>query len=104
MDPAILHKILMSFRGPQEAMASPMSQAPMGAPGLDQAYTQPMAPSMQQAQEPSPIQYNPMLEQQAQGMNNQLEPIVQQIMKHLGMMGMIRNRSNQTMVDPYSQG
>lgn len=100
MDSALIHKILMSMRGGggQDVSNAGMQPAPQSnTPGLDQAYSQPMAPAMQQSQGQSPFQFNPGLEQQAQGMNNQLEPIVQQIMQRLGLMNMIRNRSNQTM-------
>ncbi len=100
MSPELIRKALMMLRGQDSSAASaPMQSAPMGqAPGLAQAYAQPMAPAIQS--QPQPMQFNPQLEAQASGMNNQLEPIVQQIMQHLGMTGMIRNRSNQMMVDP----
>jgi hypothetical protein len=98
MDPQMLRKILSQFRseGPGVTNA-PLMQAPTAAPapGLDEAYDAPITP-MQQSQ-PMPMQYDPQLEQQAEGMNNELEPIVQQIMQRLGMMGIIRNRSNTTM-------
>ena len=101
MDPQALQRILMKFRqssGP-DLSQSPMQSAPMpSAPGLDQAYSQPPMAAAQQQTNPMPMQFDPMLEQQAQGMNNQLEPIVQQIMQHLGLMGMVRNRSNQSML------
>ena len=70
-------------------------------PGLSQAYGQAAPAPMQQNQAPL---FNQDLENQAQGGNIEMEPIVQQIMKHLGLMSAIRNRSNQMMIDPTTQG
>lgn len=102
----MIKRILMQMRGSTETPpGAGQSSAPMmNAPGLDQAYAQSPSPAMQQNQMPMPLQFNPQLEAQAQGSNNDVTPIVQQIMKHLGMMGMIRNRSNQQMIDPQNQG
>lgn len=101
MGPEMIRKALMSLRGSGgDASSAPMQAAPTGQmPGLSQAYGQSGAPSMQQ-NPLSQFQFDPQLEGQvgAQGGNNQLEPIVQQIMQRLGVMNMIRNRSNQSMI------
>jgi hypothetical protein len=102
LDPNLISKILATLRsqgqGPSQAasLSAPVPQAP----GLEQAYSQPMAPAMQQAPTQSPMRFDQNLENQVagQGGNNAPEPIIQALMKHLGMMSMIRNRSNQQMV------
>lgn len=103
MDPSIIQLALQKMRGQtpggaEDAMAAPQMQAPMPqTPGLDQAYGQPM---QGQAGGQSPFQLNQALEQQAQGQNSQLNPLMQQIMQRFGILSMLRNRGNQQMVDP----
>jgi len=100
----------MGLRGPgAQADVTPaaLTPAPMPAdPGLAQAYDAPVAPPVQQAAAPLPLQFDPTLENtvQAQGGNNELEPIVQRLMRRLGMLSLIRNQANEKMIDPYSQG
>jgi hypothetical protein len=107
LNPAI-QQALMKLRGmPSPDVSSvPASSAPMpGAGGLDQAYNAPMNPTLQSATPPpSPFAFNAGLESQAQGANAPISPAVQQIMKHLGLLNLLRNRSNQQMVDPTLQG
>lgn len=62
-----------------------------------------LALANQQAQAPqpaSPFQFNPALEQQAAPANIPMNPIVQQLVQHLGLLNMIRNQSNEKMIDP----
>lgn len=48
----------------------------------------------------SPFALNQLLEQQAAPARPELNPMVRMIMERLGLMNMIRNRSNQQVVDP----
>lgn len=100
MGPEMIRRALMNLRGQgTDATSAPMQAAPSAqVPGLSDAYAQSPTAALQQQNTPS-FQFDPQLENQvnAQGGNNQLEPIIQQIMQRLGVMNMIRNRSNQTM-------
>ncbi len=111
MDPNLLQKLLQQMRGQggQDVSGAPQASAPMqSAPGLDQAYdgTPPAAIQSQ----PSPFQFNSALENQNQQMNQKLgqdlpvHPIIQQLMQRLGMLSLLRNRANQEIADPLTQG
>ncbi len=99
MDPNLIKRALMAIRGQgDQPAAAPQQAAPSAVqPGLAQAYGQPGAGTPQAT--PSPFQFNQGLEQQAQagGGQTELEPIIQALMKHLGMMNVIRNQANQAM-------
>lgn len=94
-----MQKALMQLRGQNPDVSSAgQGNAPQPqVPGLEQAYAQPMTPPVQ-GQTPSPFQFNPGLENQAAGGNVPMNPMVQKIMQHLGLMNLIRNRSNSQMV------
>lgn len=66
-----------------------IAQAMLGAPA---------APALDQPE--NPFILDPGLEQAAQPGNVQMNPLVHAIAKHLGLMSLIRNRSNQGMADP----
>jgi len=74
-------------------------------PGLDQAYAQPMQGQPGQMPPPNPFMPQQGLEQmaQAQGMQQPMHPIIQQIMQRFGLLNFLRNRANQNVVDPMSQ-
>lgn len=48
----------------------------------------------------SPFQFSPGLEQQAAPANIPMNPLIQSIAQHLGLLNMLRNRSNETVLDP----
>ena len=98
MDPDLIKRVLGQLRGQPSQGVNPAPQmaAPIApTPGLDQAYSAPTGITGSS----SPFQLNQGLENQVNqaGGNNQLEPLLQQIMQRLGMMSMIRNRSNEIM-------
>jgi hypothetical protein len=81
-------------------------EAPLAQmPGLSQAYSQPMPGIQGQTPPPNPFMPQPGLEQmaQAQGMQQPMHPLIQQIMQRFGLLNFLRNRANQQIVDPMSQ-
>jgi len=118
MDNSIIQMALQKMRGqqPPDVASAGMPSAPMAQmPGLDQAYTQPMMPPQGLAPTPgmpqmpgmpgqNPFQLNQPLEAQVAGQNSQINPILKQILQQFGFLNMLRNRSNQQMVDPVMPG
>jgi hypothetical protein len=105
----ILQNALRQMRGDPplgDPYSAAMSSAPAASPmpGLNQAYDQPMNPAVTPGG--VPMQFSPGMEQQAQAQGQEMpvHPIIQQLMQHLGLLGMIRNRSNQNVLDPMAQG
>lgn len=106
MDSGIASAFLRKLRGVpnQDVGSAGQMTAPTNmTPGLDQAYSQPMNPITSAVQAPSMFAPNQALESQAvaQG-NNPMHPLVAQIIKHFGLLNLIRNQANQNYVDPGS--
>ncbi len=105
MNQDLIARILARSRsGSPDASAAPQMPAPMPQtpPGMDA----PPVPALQNQQMPvNPFAPNPGLEQAAaqQGNDVQLHPIVKQIMQHLGLLNLVRNRALTPMVDPSQQ-
>lgn len=103
MDPRMM-EIFRKMAGNQPQGQSPMQQPQGGMDPAMMAQAQggqmPMQqPPMAQGQ-PNSFQFNPGLEQQAQGSNNEMHPMIQAMMQKMGLLSMLRNRSNQNVVDP----
>lgn len=94
MDQNFIQMALQKMRG-QGQGAAPSS------PSMDPMQGMPQMPGMPGQ---NPFQLNQGLETQAAGQNSPLDPIMQQIMQKFGLLNMLRNRSNQQMVDPGMPG
>ena len=84
---------------PAQPEVVPAMPAPSAvAPGMEAAYMQ--APPATLAPATQPFQLNQGLEEQvaAEGGNIAPEPLVQAIMKRMGILSMVRNRANENMI------
>ncbi len=100
MDPSLIRKALEAIRGGGQPTAAPQQAAPSAvAPGADLAYGQPPSPPIPPQVQNMPFKLDQPLEEKmvGQGAQNEMDPILQQILKRLGMLNVIRNQSNQTM-------
>lgn len=93
MDQGFAAALLKRLRG--NTQPTPTDPSQMQTPPMDQGI-----PTSPQGQ--SPFMLNQNLENQAlgQGANYPVHPIVAQIMQHLGLLNLLRNQSNQNVVDP----